>query len=74
MTIDDVCVEASARKGVFYGYFENKQELLPGPLDDDAAQVDLKIAELEGMSLSQAERWERIRRALAAILSGLQRR
>lgn len=31
-------------------------------LDDDTAQVELKITELEGMSLSQAERLRRFTR------------
>jgi AcrR family transcriptional regulator len=62
MTIDDVCLEASASKGAFYGYFENKQALLLALLDDDAAQVDAKIADLEGMSVSQAERLHRFTR------------
>jgi AcrR family transcriptional regulator len=62
MTVDDICAEASASKGSFYGYFENKQDLLLALLDDDAGAVDLKIVELEGMSISQAERLRRFTR------------
>ncbi|MFZ0214924.1 MAG: TetR/AcrR family transcriptional regulator [Candidatus Dormiibacterota bacterium] len=62
MTVDDVCLEAGASKGAFYVYFQNKQDLLLALLDDDAAQVDRKIEELEGRSLSQAERLRRFTR------------
>ncbi|MGH7485849.1 MAG: TetR/AcrR family transcriptional regulator, partial [bacterium] len=35
-TVDDVCSEAGVSKGAFYGYFEQKQDLLLALLDDDA--------------------------------------
>lgn len=56
LTVDDVCEEAGASKGAFYGYFENKQGLLLAMLHDDAAQVDAKIEELERMTVPQVER------------------
>lgn len=62
MTVDDVCLEAGASKGAFYTYFENKQDLLLGLLDDDAAHVDRHIEELERLNLSQAERLRRLTR------------
>jgi AcrR family transcriptional regulator len=62
MTVDDVCVEAGASKGAFYGYFDNKQDLLVALLDDDAAEVDRKIDELERTPASQAERLGRFTR------------
>jgi AcrR family transcriptional regulator len=56
MTVDDVCLEAGASKGAFYGYFENKQDLLLALLDDDASEIERKIDELERKTISQAER------------------
>jgi AcrR family transcriptional regulator len=57
-----VCLEAGVSKGAFYGYFENKQNLLLALLDDDAAGIDRKIEEMEGMNLAQAERLRRFTR------------
>ena len=62
MTVDDVCEEAGASKGAFYGYFGNKQDLLLAMLDDDASQVERKIDELESTSWPQAERLRRFTR------------
>lgn len=62
MTVDDVCAEAEASKGAFYLYFETKQDLLLALLDDDSAQVDRRIEELERQNLSQAERVRRFTR------------
>ncbi len=62
ITVDDVCAEAEASKGAFYVYFETKQDLLLALLDDDSAQVDREIDELEGRKLTQAERLRRFTR------------
>ena len=40
MTVDDVCAEAKLSKGAFYGYFDQKRDLLVALLEDDAADVD----------------------------------
>ena len=62
MTVDDVCVEAGASKGAFYVYFENKRDLLLALLDDDSAQVDRQIQELDALSVTQSERLRRFTR------------
>lgn len=62
MTVDDVCAEAEVSKGAFYLYFETKQDLLLGLLDDDATLVDHRIEELEELDLSQGERVRRFTR------------
>src|SRR5487761_1862084 len=56
MTIDDVCAEAGASKGAFYGYFENKQALLIALLEDDAAEIDRFIDALSAEQTSNGER------------------
>ena len=62
LTVDDVCAEAEVSKGAFYLYFETKQDLLLGLLDDDAAQVDGEMEELEQLGLPEAERVRRFAR------------
>lgn len=62
ITVDDVCTEAEVSKGAFYTYFETKQDLLLALLDDDSSQVDRQIDELEGQSLTQADRLQRFTR------------
>lgn len=64
MTVDDVCTEAGASKGAFYGYFPNKQHLLLAMLDDDASQIDRKIEELEQSGWPQSDRLQRFIRWL----------
>ncbi len=43
LTVDDVCLEAGVSKGAFYGYFEQKEQLLVALLDDDALALDRKL-------------------------------
>ncbi|MFZ0215274.1 MAG: TetR/AcrR family transcriptional regulator [Candidatus Dormiibacterota bacterium] len=62
ITIDDVCLEAGVSKGAFYLYFATKQDLLMGLLDDDAAEVERQIDELEQRAMPQAERVRRFTR------------
>ncbi|MGH7911675.1 MAG: TetR/AcrR family transcriptional regulator [Candidatus Dormibacteraceae bacterium] len=62
VTVDDVCAEAGVSKGAFYVYFENKQDLLLALLDDDSAEVDRRIARLEGEQLTPSERLHRFTR------------
>ena len=40
MTVDDVCAEAGLSKGAFYGYFDQKRDLLVALLEDDASVID----------------------------------
>jgi TetR/AcrR family transcriptional regulator, transcriptional repressor of aconitase len=62
ITVDDICAEAAASKGAFYVYFETKQDLLLALLDDDAAQIDRRIEQLNGRNLTQVERLRRFTR------------
>lgn len=62
ITVDVVSAEAEASKGAFYTYFRTKQDLLLALLEDDAAQVDRRIDELEGQNLTQPERLRRFTR------------
>jgi AcrR family transcriptional regulator len=56
LTVDDVCAEAGVSKGAFYGYFDQKKDLLLALLDDeDAAMRDL-MRHLEEAHLSGVER------------------
>ena len=48
VTVDDVCSEARVSKGAFYGYFEQKQDLLLALLDDDAAALDRELERITG--------------------------
>jgi len=66
LTVDDVCAEASVSKGAFYGYFEQKQDLLLALLDDDAAELDLELERITRASASGVERLRRFARATLA--------
>lgn len=56
MTIDAVCAEMGASKGAFYAYFDSKQTLLMGLLEDDAASLDRVIGDLGERELTPVER------------------
>jgi len=64
MTVDDVCAEAGLSKGAFYGYFESKDALLTGLLDDDAEALDRMLAEIGSGEQSGVERLRRFARAM----------
>lgn len=66
LTVDDVCTEAGVSKGAFYGYFEQKQDLLLALLEDDAAGLD---RELEQITLTSGSGVERVRRFAQAMLA-----
>jgi TetR/AcrR family transcriptional regulator, repressor for uid operon len=65
LTIDDVCVEANLSKGAFYTYFKQKLDLLVALLDEDAAALEVLIADL---GEAHGSGMERIRRYLRAVL------
>ena len=48
LTIDEVCSTAGASKGMFYTYFERKEDLLFALLEEDSASLDSLLAEVEG--------------------------
>jgi AcrR family transcriptional regulator len=60
LTVDDVCLEAGVSKGLFYGYFQSKQQLLLALLEEDAGDVDTLIGDLasgRGDSVDQLRRF-----------------
>jgi AcrR family transcriptional regulator len=65
LTVDDVCEEAGVSKGSFYVYFEQKQDLLLALVDDDAADMDQVMRELEEAQMSGVERLRRFARTMA---------
>ncbi|HVA22435.1 MAG TPA: TetR/AcrR family transcriptional regulator [Candidatus Micrarchaeia archaeon] len=69
LTIDEICAEAGASKGAFYGYFDHKQTFLLALLEDDAAALDVLMDELEA---TQASAIHRLRRFAAAMLAQAQ--
>ena len=66
LTVDDVCAEAGVSKGAFYGYFEQKQDLLLALLEDDAAALDCELERITGSSSSGVERVRRFAQAMLA--------
>lgn len=66
LTVDDVCAEASASKGAFYGYFKQKQDLLLALLEDDAAALDRELEQITDDSSSGVERVRRFARVMLA--------
>jgi AcrR family transcriptional regulator len=63
-TVDDICAEAGVSKGAFYGYFESKQDLLLGLLEDDARAVDEVLDKLDRELLGCRDRLSRFSRAM----------
>ena len=66
LTVDDVCAEAGVSKGAFYGYFEQKQDLLLALLEDDAAALDRELERITTTSPSGVERLRRFAQAMLA--------
>jgi AcrR family transcriptional regulator len=64
-TVDDVCAEARVSKGAFYGYFEQKQDLLLALLDDDAQFYESLIDRLSTGNWSGIARLRAYARAVA---------
>jgi AcrR family transcriptional regulator len=65
LTVDEICSEARASKGAFYGYFPSKQDMQLALLDEDASSLDELMAQL---ATSQEGAVERIRRFARASL------
>jgi AcrR family transcriptional regulator len=66
LTVDDVCTEAGVSKGAFYGYFEQKQDLLLALLEDDAAELDGELSRITAGTPSGVERLRRFAQAMLA--------
>jgi TetR/AcrR family transcriptional repressor of uid operon len=64
LTVDDVCAAAGVSKGAFYGYFASKQALLLALLDQQAADLDRAIDELDRAAIGSVERLRRFARAI----------
>lgn len=65
MTVDDVCAEANLSKGAFYGYFDQKRDLLVALLEDDAADLE---AAIEEQDLSSHSTLAKLRAYTRAVL------
>ena len=65
MTVDDVCAEANLSKGAFYGYFDQKRDLLVALLEDDAADLE---ASLEEQDVSSPSTLAKLRAYTRAVL------
>ena len=66
LTVDAVCDEAGVSKGAFYGYFEQKQDLLLALLDDEADDLDRELERITRLSGSAVERVRRLARVMVA--------
>jgi len=66
LTVDDVCAQADVSKGAFYGYFEQKQDLLLALLEDDTVALDLELGRIAAGTRSGVERLRRFARAMLA--------
>lgn len=66
LTVDDVCAEAGVSKGAFYGYFDQKQDLLLALLEDDALALDRELEEIRAATSSGVERVRRFAQAMLA--------
>lgn len=66
VTVDDVCAEAGASKGAFYGYFNQKRDLLLALLEDDAAALDRELAQITHGCPSGVERVRRFAQVMLA--------
>ncbi|MGH2833783.1 MAG: TetR/AcrR family transcriptional regulator [Solirubrobacteraceae bacterium] len=66
LTVDDVCAEARASKGAFYGYFSQKQDLLLALLEDDAVALDRELEQITETSTSGVERVRRFAQVMLA--------
>jgi AcrR family transcriptional regulator len=64
LTVDDVCAQAEVSKGAFYGYFEQKQDLLLALLEDDAASLDRELDQITARTQSGVERLRRFAQAM----------
>lgn len=65
LTVDDVCAEAGVSKGLFYGYFQSKQQLLLALLEEDAGDIDTLIG---GLATGPGDGVARLRRFARAML------
>lgn len=64
MTVDDVCAEANLSKGAFYGYFDQKRDLLVALLEDDAADLEAALEEQDASSSSMLAKLRSYTRAV----------
>lgn len=66
LTVDEVCAQAGVSKGAFYGYFEQKRDLLLALLEDDAAALDSELERITRRSVSSVERLRRFAQVMLA--------
>ncbi|HEY1330744.1 MAG TPA: TetR/AcrR family transcriptional regulator [Actinomycetota bacterium] len=63
LTVDEICSEAGASKGAFYGYFPSKQDMQFALLEADARSLDELMVRLAGSRHGAVERIRRFARA-----------
>lgn len=66
LTVDDVCAQARMSKGAFYGYFEQKQDLLLALLDADDEALARELATIDAAEIDGPERLRRFARVMHA--------
>jgi AcrR family transcriptional regulator len=64
LTVDDICAEAGASKGAFYGYFERKQDVLIALLENEAAAMEALLADLRAEETDAVEQLNRFAHAM----------
>jgi AcrR family transcriptional regulator len=64
LTVDDICAEAGVSKGAFYGYFEQKQDLLLALLRDEGEDMLDVMRRVENTNVGGVERLRRFARAM----------
>jgi AcrR family transcriptional regulator len=64
LRVDDICAEAGASKGAFYGYFERKQDLLLALLEDEAAAMESLLADLRSEKTDAVQQLNRFAHAM----------
>lgn len=64
LTVDDVCAEAGVSKGSFYGYFDQKHDLLLALLEDDAAGIDAIMDDVRRANVGGVEQLRLLMRAM----------
>jgi len=64
--VDDVCAEAGLSKGAFYLYFDSKQALLLALLEEETADLDRWLVELERSRAGSVDRLRRFAQGMLA--------
>jgi len=66
LTVDDVCAEAGVSKGAFYGYFDQKLDLLLALLDEEVESMRGLMRDVQEATPSGVARLRRFTQAMVA--------